>query len=143
MLQHLKGGSDIKAPLDAEATLKLNSVILLLYGAMQFPGSPIPLMDFTGKLHSTQNSLFYNDESTISDSNKGALRWVGSNMILAAAFNYMALEGDEDSQKKACKLMAINFAVNFGLIFVNKHPIACGGPILCPIFGVLNALHGF
>ena len=141
--EHLRGGSGDLVPLDAAATLKLTAAVYALYGVLNIPDTGLPLLDMTFKNHATQNSIFYNDDAPMTDSNKGALRWTALSFAALAGFNNMAAEGDADTQKKACKWMACVGIGQCALMLINKHPVACGGPIVCPLLCALNAANGF
>ena len=140
--EHLRGGSDL-VPLDAAATLQCTAAVYALYGVLQFPDTGLPLIDMTLKNHPTQNSIFYNDEAPMTDSNKGALRWTGVSFLGLAGLCQLASEGDADTQKKTCKWMTFVSAMNLALMIINKHPVACGGPVVVPIIGALCAANGF
>ena len=141
--EHLRGGSGDLVPLDAAATLKLTAAVYALYGVLNIPDTGLPLLDMTFKNHATQNSIFYGDEAPMTDSNKGALRWTGVSFLGLAGLCQLASEGDADTQKKTCKWMTFVSAMNLALMIINKHPVACGGPVVVPIIGALCAANGF
>ena len=122
---------------------RTTATVYALYSVLQFPDTGIPLIDMTLTSHPTQNSIFYNDAAPLTDSNKGALRWTGVSFLALAGLTNLAAEGDADTQKKTCKWMACVSAMNVALMLINRHPISCGGPIVCPILGALQAANGF
>lgn len=50
--------------------------ICLVYGALCIPGFNLPLIDLIFERYNTQNSLFYNDLTPMTDSTKAALCWI-------------------------------------------------------------------
>jgi len=145
----LKGGGGslkdgFEFPIDAETALKINAAIFCFYGAICVPDFNLPLIDMKMKVHKTRNSLFYNDDSEETESNKNSMRWIGGSFLAIGGLYYIvATETDQKTKKSVCKFATLHMLIKCVILLVNKQPISCGGLPIVSAMGVICAMNGF